>query len=188
LKWLKLQSQQDINPGDECGPARWAAVKAVAESYCNSLETSDWLKAIAKQEIDGGFGRHAAIWSLAEHYQSDPEVLSLLKFVSQQAKESFVRKTAAEAIAKYFIRTPGVFERLCEAVVQDPFQRENSRHLNPRKVILESLLTHYPTHPKIFNLLCDRAAKDADEHLREWAQEQLKMHNEELLTEVSSNA
>lgn len=187
LDWLKLQTQQDINPGDEHGPARWSAVKAVAENYCSSLEILDWLKARAKQETDGGFGRHAAIWSLAEHYQSDPEVLSLLKFVSQQAKESFVRKTAAEAIAKYFIRTSGVFDLLCEAVVQDPFQRENGRHFNPRQVILESLIAHYPTHPKVFNLLRDRAAKDTDEHLREWAQEQLKMHDGELIMEVSSN-
>ncbi|NJO41317.1 MAG: NACHT domain-containing protein [Cyanobacteria bacterium RU_5_0] len=174
LDWLKLQTQQNINPGDERGPARWSAVKSVAENYCNSSETLDWLKARAKQETDGGFVRHAAIWSLAEYYQSNPEVLLFLKSLSQQAKEGFVRETAAEAIAKYFIRASGVFELLCEIVVQDPFQREGARQFNPRQTALEALLTHYPAHPKILELLLDRAFNDPDEQLREWAQEQLE--------------
>ncbi|NJL55249.1 NACHT domain-containing protein [bacterium] len=174
LDWLKLQAQEDVNSGDESGAVRWSAVKAVAENYCNSQETLNWLKAIANQETDGGFSRQAAIWSLAEHYQSDPEVLSLLKSLIQQAKERFARMAAAEIIAKYFTRTSGVFELLCEAAVKDPFIREDSRQFNPRQTILESLLTHYPSHPKTFELLHNRALNDPDEQLREWAQEQLE--------------
>ncbi len=180
--------QEEINPGNESGFARWSAVKAVAENYRNSLETLDWLKAIAKQEIDGGFSRHAAILSLAEHYQSDPEVLSLLKSLAQQAKESFVRKTAVEAIVEYFTQTLGVFELLCEAAVQDPFQRENSKQFNPRQTILESLLARYSTHPKTFKVLHNhRAINDPDEQLREWAQEQLEIHDAKIKMEVRSN-
>jgi hypothetical protein len=56
-----------------------------------------------------------------------------------------------------------------------------------RKAALKALLTHYPTHPKTLELLGDRALHDPDEQLREWAQEQLKIHGTKVKMEVSSN-
>jgi len=48
-------------------------------------------------------------------------------------------------------------------------------------------MTYYSTYPKTLELLRDRALNDPDEQLREWAQEQLKIHDAKIKIETSSN-
>jgi len=47
--------------------------------------------------------------------------------------------------------------------------------------------TYNSTHPKTIELLRDRALNDPDEQLREWAQEQLKIHDAKIKKETSAN-
>ncbi|WP_225887008.1 NACHT domain-containing protein [Nodosilinea nodulosa] len=174
LNWLKLQTQQDINPGDNNGPVRWSAVMAVAENFHYAPETLAWLKTKANQEFDGGFTRQAAILSIAKYYQTNAETRILLENLLRNDTDQHVRGVAAKVICEHFSQAPEIFELLYEIVLQESFLPKSVRNQNPRQNALEVLLRNYPTHPKTIELLRDRALNDPDEQLREWAQEQLQ--------------
>ena len=175
LEWLKLQTLEDTNLGDESGPVRWSATKSVEKYYHNEPATLIWLKGKAKQNSDGGFVRQAAIQSLAEYYHDDPETFRLLKYLLQKDEDRYVRGEAGKTIVKHFAQVSGVLELLCETAIQDPFQRTGHQQINPRKIFLEGVLNYYSDDPKTLKLLQDRTSNDPDDLLRQWAQEQLKI-------------
>ncbi len=90
-------------------------------------------------------------------------------------------------IIDFWKDTPGIEDFWGQIVTDDPFERDKYWEGNPREIALNALLTHYSTYPKTLELLRDRALNDPDEQLREWAQEQLKIHNTKVRTEVNSN-
>ena len=67
------------------------------------------------------------------------------------------------------------------------YKREADFEDNPRLIATQGLVRYYPTHPKTIELLRDRAINDPDEQLREWAQEQLEIHDAKIKVEASSN-
>jgi GTPase SAR1 family protein len=187
LQWLKLQAEENINLRDEVGPVRWSAVRTVADYFHNTPETLEWLKAKANQKLDGGFARQAAIISLAKYYQTNPETLILLENLLRNDTNKHVRGVAATVICEHFSQFPEISELLYEIVLQESFLPKSVWNQNPRQNALEALLRNYSTHSKTIELLHDRAINDPDEQLREWAQEQLEIHDAKIKIEASSN-
>lgn len=173
LRWLKLQTLETTNPGDSAGPVRWSAVKLVAEYYRHEPETLPWLMRKAQQNSDGGFVRQAAIQSLAKQYGNIPETFETLKEILQTDQDRFARIESGKMIAECFADTSDAFQLLCEAVINDSFQRTTEQQLNPREAILEEMIKKYKDLPEFSKLVQDRAINDNDKKLREWAQQRL---------------
>ena len=74
-------------------------------------------------------------------------------------------------------KDPELFEFLENIALNDPFKRKYREHnieTNPRQTALEDLLENFGDNPKTLEILNQVALNDADEQLREFAQEKLK--------------
>jgi len=179
LKNLLTQRDENTN-------VRQAAVKELARHWKDDPDTLPILRKLAQQD-DACMVRLEALRGLSQGWKSDLDTLPILKKLSQKDDNSSLRWDALRSIIDFWKDTPGIADFLCQVVTDDPFEREKHWEVNPREIALNALLTHYPTYSKTLELLRDRALNDPDEQLREWAQEQLKIHNTKVKTEVSSN-
>jgi hypothetical protein len=122
--------------------------------------------------------RQAALETLLKCYANHPHTPLFLMNRAESDPDGRVRSFILKNLGLYWKDEPSIFNFLCFRAVKDSHTFKKVRRSNPRKAALEALLTYYPTHPKTMELLRDRATNDPDEQLREWAQEQLKIQNE----------
>jgi predicted NACHT family NTPase len=167
--------------------ARQLALHELAENWKDDPETLIILEAVVHNENDYGATRSVAVEELVKGWTNKPDISLMLKILAQQDKSPLVRSAAVRSLAEFWKEDTEILELLCWTVEKDSFEREGRWQRNPRQTSLEALLSHYPTHTKTLELLRDRAINDPDEQLREWAQQQLRIHNAKAKMEASSN-
>ena len=118
--------------------------------------------------------RYAAVQALARNFKDDPGTLPLLKDRATADNDKFVRYAAVEALASNFKDDPGIFELFYNYVVNYLFEHKEDYEDNPQQAALLAIIEQYPQHPQTLALLRDRAENDADEKVREFAQNKLK--------------
>jgi predicted NACHT family NTPase len=157
---------------DDKGYVRGAAIQELVRGWKQNPDTLPLLKQ-RLQSDDNGYVRRAAIQELAKRWKQDPDTLPLLKQLIQSDDDWDVRRVAVAELARGWKDESWLFELLYNCAINDPFQRENNWEENPRQIALENIIKQYPGHPKTLTLLRDRAENDADEKMREFAQNKL---------------
>ena len=152
---------------------RRVAVEVLVSNFNDDPNTLIWLKncAIADNNWDV---RYAAVEALASYFKNDPDTFRLIKDRAIADNDEDVRRAAVQALASNFKDEPGMFELFYNCAVNDPFQRKEDRQNNPRQVALLAIIELYPQHPQTLPLLRDRAENDADEQVREFAQNKVE--------------
>lgn len=169
LNWLKelVQSQ------NENGLVRSSALNALVKEHKNDPEIVQIVRKLAQTDQHWN-AKVTALDSLASLSNYTPDTLLYLKKVSISDPQSEVRHKALEIIAKYWGEDISLFDWFYSCALEDPFERKERFKGNPRQISLDFLLDKHFGNPKTLELLQDRVINDPDEHLREWAQEQLQ--------------
>jgi len=102
------------------------------------------------------------------------KLIKQIKYHAQADNDGDVRRAAVQALASNFKDEPGMFEVFYNCAVNDPFKRKEDYEDNPRQIALLAIIKQYPDYPQTLPLLRDRAENDADEKVREFAQNKLK--------------
>jgi hypothetical protein len=189
LSWLKNCAESDDCGSSQKNRMRQAAVMAIGQVYKDNLEIFIWLKKLA-QVLQPVCVRYPAIEMLATIWSNEEETLDILLLnavFSNKPEDWVVREEALTQLGQVWNQKDELFIFLCERAVKDPFIRIYEFDINPRLRAIQILIEHYSTYPQTVELLRDRATNDPDEKLREWAQEQLKMHDVKVKMEASSN-
>ncbi|NET65682.1 MAG: NACHT domain-containing protein [Moorea sp. SIO1G6] len=152
---------------------RQVALKAILKYYPNHPDALPLLQASARSDTDLSV-RITAIKQLAQGYKDHRDTLPLLKKSARSDKNSSVRGKAIEQLAEVWHDQPWLWEFLCDRTVNDPFERKEKWHENPRQVALKAILKYYPNHSQSRSLLQDRAKHDPDPKLRKFAQKNLE--------------
>jgi HEAT repeat protein len=155
------------------------AIKSLAEVRNRSLiaSTADKLLKLVKDRAiadNDKYVQSVAVKALASNFKDDPDTLPLLKDRAIADNDRYVRCAAVQALANKFKDEPGMFEVFYNCAVNDPFKRKEDYETNPRQVALLAIIEQYPDHPQTLPLLRDKAENDADEKVREFAQNKLK--------------
>jgi predicted NACHT family NTPase len=168
---LPLLKERAIADNDKY--VRRVALDALVSNFKDDPDTLPLLKERAIADNDGDV-RYAALDALASKFKDDPDTLPLLKERAIADNDYFVRRAAVEALASNFKDEPGMFEVFYNCAVNDSFKRKEDYEDNPRQVALLAIIEQYPDHPQTLPLLRDKAENDADEKVREFAQNKLK--------------
>jgi hypothetical protein len=175
LSWLKaLVTESEDKPVYEV--VKIIAIENIAKGWSDSETIYFWILSLTKSE--DWAERSGAILALALGWKNNEETLDKLKLHVVEDTDRRVRGAAIRALSEFYIHEPTILDLLSKVAVSDPFVRESRGDFNTRGIALSAILTHYPTHLKTLEILRDRATNDPDEQLREWAQEQLKIQNE----------
>ncbi|MEA5479967.1 HEAT repeat domain-containing protein [Pseudanabaena galeata UHCC 0370] len=160
---------------------REAIVYIIPEYFSNDPQTLTWLQECLLDKDESV--RMSAIIRMSDFYKEDPATWIILLDMLINDPHSEVRWGAVLALRTNFLNRTETFDLLCKVINEDNFLRASEWDRNPRQNALETLHEYYFTHPKTIELLNDKAVKDPDEQLREWAKEQLEMHNLQLTTD-----
>jgi hypothetical protein len=132
--------------------------------------------------------RRVAISQLTSLHPNHPETLTILKNKAATDSDWQVRSLAISKLSEIGRDEVQKMEFLENCALKDSFERDISfDEDNPRQTALKAFLKYYSTHPRTLELLYERSVNDSDNQLREWAQEQLEVHNIKLVMEASSN-
>ncbi|MEM8603008.1 MAG: HEAT repeat domain-containing protein, partial [Cyanobacteria bacterium P01_H01_bin.121] len=168
LTWLKSRAQHD-----EDSTVRQAAVQELARGWADDPETLTILKSRAQHDKNWQV-RQAVVRELAQGWVDDPETLTILKSQAQYDSDEYVRRVTVRELAQGWIHDPELFDFLWDRALHDPVEHEPKQWRHPRLAALEAILRNYPDHPRLKELLVDRANNDADQKVRELAQQQFK--------------
>jgi hypothetical protein len=157
----------------EDSAGRQAAIRVLAENWADNPDTLKIIKEIISKEIDRGVCA-IAVEQLAKFWREENDTLSILKKMSKVSKFSDVRWQAVEELKQHFAQNTNLINIFADVALHDSFVVDRPYQANPRKAALEGLITHYSDDPVTFEIFQDRAKSDLDEHLRQWAQEQLE--------------
>jgi len=179
LSWLKENMRSHQNKG-----VRKAISIEITSGNRDDPEIYSILKSFLNDETD--FIRQTGVWEMARNFSDSTEVHAFLMRALSD-KSSYVRWMAIDGVVEHCSDYFETYELLCSLVSNDPFVRIEDRETNPRKHSLSCLLEYYSEEANTLQLLRDRAINDPDEQLREWAQEQLEIHDAKIKMEASSN-
>jgi len=177
LKILKSQAQHDSSY-----IVRRRAVWELETGWIGNFEIQETLKDIAQVDEDADVRRYAII-GLSRRWPKDPDIPRILKDQAQNDENPLNRTEAINELIHNWGDEPEILEILLDMIVNG----QNIQDVNYRWIAFQTLIISYPDHPKTPNLLRDWAANEPHDHLREWAQEQLKVYDAKIKMEVSSN-
>ena len=160
LSWLEDRCRQESD-----GRVRWTTLRTIVRHFRNTPEHLSWLKAIAQRRQENRYLRQAAIKSIADYFSSEPTTLLWLKEGLEEEQDPPIRWEFIRAIIDQYDEEPETLPILKKYA-------ENDENQWVRSKVIQGIIE-----------LLERANNDPDEHLREWAQEQLKMQNEKSLME-----
>jgi hypothetical protein len=106
--------------------------------------------------------RRAAIHSISQICQDDPDILLLLRQY-QYDDILYVQLTAAQSQEDR--------SQILDFLYN--LDRDSDERINPRQAALKAIVENYPDRPEVLNLLLDRSNNDPDEQVRKYAEEQL---------------
>ncbi|MBD2516290.1 HEAT repeat domain-containing protein [Nostoc sp. FACHB-973] len=158
---------------DDSAIVRSAAGQELAKGFTDDPDTKTILKTLATQDYSWDV-RLVTVQELAQSFKDDLDIKSFLQQCATQDGNWNVRSAAVEELAKYFKYQPELFEIYYNFAVNDPFERNENREINPRRIALEIIIKQFPQHDQTLPLLRDRAKNDPDEQVREFAQKKLK--------------
>lgn len=170
FSWLQERFNQD-----DTSWVRRAIVEAVASEFSDRQELLPWLvHCFQKEEVPAVL--QAIVKVIAENFDVDFEILLLLERRIIQDENYVVRDTLIRSVSKYFNQEAQISDLLYEVAQNDPCIPSESWRENCRKTALTALLNDYPISAKTLDFLRDRIIHDPDEHLREWARQQLDQY------------
>ncbi|MCF2145994.1 HEAT repeat domain-containing protein [Desmonostoc muscorum LEGE 12446] len=158
---------------DDSAIVRSAAGQELAKGFTDDPDTKTILKTLATQDYSWDV-RLVTVQEFAQSFKDDLDIKSFLQQCATQDGNWNVRSAAVEELAKYFKYQPELFEIYYNFAVNDPFERNENREINPRRIALEIIIKQFPQHDQTLPLLRDRAKNDPDEQVREFAQKKLK--------------
>ncbi|OKH17435.1 NACHT domain-containing protein [[Limnothrix rosea] IAM M-220] len=182
LNWLKKLVQEGHSDWGVCE----SAVNAVAQFWKENSDTLPWLKDLVQHHKLWAI-RRGAMECLVRYWKNDPDALPIVVKIAQSDENWATRHSAVETLSQYWGCSSDLSDIFSEIAVNDPGGEKGYLEGDPRCAALEALITHYPTYPKTIKLLRDHAINDPDEQLREWAQEQLKIHDAKIKMEANSD-
>ncbi|MEH2217776.1 MAG: HEAT repeat domain-containing protein [Nostoc sp.] len=147
---------------------RTQAVRAIATTWQESLDTKTWLKERVTQD-DHEDVRGAAVQELANHFKDDPDTKTWLKERATQDDNWYVRGAAVQELANHFKDDPDTKTWLKERATQD-------NNLNVRYVAVRELANHFKDNPDTKTWLKERATQDDEEFVRVAAVQELAKH------------
>lgn len=162
---------------------RSSALRVITKNWDNEDKTVLRLQKHALVDVSANV-RQISVQELSENWIEREDVFHLLKKIAKDDADSRVRCFAVKGLSNKLIGDKDLLDFFVECILND---KADSQSWNPRRTALKNLFSHYPTHPKTIELLHNRAINDPDEQLREWAQEQLEIHNAKIKMEASSN-
>lgn len=167
MSWLQALAQFDDD-----WVVRVTAVEKLANGWKDNSGTLPWLKTLAWSDNYGAV-RVEAVEQVAQGWKEEPETLPWLKTLAKSDEYSTVRLAAISQLADGRNGEPGMFEFLCNCVLNIPFECEEYLEYNPRRRALGGILDQYPNHPQTLPLLRDLAENDPDYEVREFAVQEL---------------
>ncbi len=157
------------------------ALEELARGWKDDPDTLPMLKALALSN-DENINKIAVIRELARGWKDDPDILSILKTCLESENDSFMKDMLRETLMEELIQgwqpNPDIYDFIYDCANDNSFDELfifiEFFKTNPRQVALLAIIKQYPQHPQTLSLLRDKAENDADEKVREFAQNKLK--------------